>query len=232
MKWSSTVSPDAWKGLALEAAWKIRPDNKPRKLSPTWPVLPQELERVRLLWPSHYEWQPCYKWVEPLLEGLRQHVRVERDALRQQYPGIVTFQLILDNKHHDIAIDYSDDSQCNLSCANECAVYFKMQFSGGGYPFENILPGGFVPNGDEIYTHLPYVRALADSRRPKYDVYGRFGLEFAGDIRRKACSLLAAEKSLHWNGGLKTRRYSLALREIASSKVCIDFPGTAISVFA
>lgn len=225
MNCSSIISPETWKGLALEAAWRMGGKKTSARFKSTWPLPPRELERASILWPSHYQWPASAKWVSPLLEGLQQYVAVKRSAVTQSYPGVVLIVLILDGRAYDIAIDYSDRPHINTDCARECAVYFKMQFSQTGYPLSNVVPGGFVPNASEIFEYLPRLREIASSEPKSFDVYGRFGLEFAADVRRKACTLLANQRDFRWEGGLTIKRYSLALREVAASKICIDLPG-------
>src|SRR5580704_1322919 len=225
MNWSRIASPDAWKGLALETAWKLAPRKKNATVNPTWPLDSRDLEGVHVMWPSTYDWSPSSKWVEPLRHGLGKYVKTKSADVPQPFKGIVMIQIVVRGIGHDVAIDYSDLPSIDETCARSCPVYFKMQFSGQGYPFEHVLPGGFVPNSETIYQYLPHLRAQADKDSRPCDVYGRFGLEFSADIRRKACSLLAEQDYFRWEGSLQIRRYSLALREIARSKICIDLPG-------
>ena len=225
MNWRSLISPDSWKGLARETAWKLAPGAQIAKPEQSWPITPGELEHVRLFWPSNYEWPAASKWVQPLLAAFRQKVKTEITEIPQLYKGIVLIQMLIAGNRHEVAIDYADRPEVNPDCAQHCALYFKMQFARQGYPLANVLPGGFIPNSQAIYEYLPHLRALADRKPKRYDVYGRFGLEFAGEIRRKACSLLAAQSEFHWEGSLQVKRYSVFLSEIARSKICIDLPG-------
>ena len=225
MNWSRLRSLDTWKGVALETAWKVRSISVSKNVSPTWRFKPQEIEAVHILWPLKYEWTPACRWVEPLFKGLSKYVMVERTGIPQKFKGIVLIQLVVQGARHDVAIDYSDGLQINEECMRQSLVYFKMQFARTGYPTGNIVPGGFVPFTDAIYQYLPYVRALTNRKSICYDVYGRFGLEFAKEIRRKACSLLAQQSYFRWEGGVRKKRYSLALRDIARSRICIDLPG-------
>jgi hypothetical protein len=225
MNWSRISSLEDWKGFALETVWKLAPSRENTDVKPTWPLDPRDLESVHVLWPSKYEWSPSGKWVEPLRHGLCKYVKTQRTNVPQPFKGIVMVQIVIREIVHSVAIDYSDLPHINENCARSCPLYFKMQFSREGYPFAHIVPGGFVPNSDDIYRYLPSVRAIADKNSRCYDVYGRFGVEFASDIRRKACSFLAQQDYFRWEGSLQIKRYSLALREIARSKICIDLPG-------
>ena len=225
VNWSRIASPESWKGLALETVWRVAPGRSNANLQPTWPLDHSELERVQVMWPSKYEWSPSAKWVDPLLHGFSKYVKIRRSDVPQPFKGIVAIQITIGSIAHNIAIDYSDLPHINRTCAESFPLYFKMQFAREGYHYAHILPGGFVPNSEEIYLYLPHVRAVADRKSRDYDVYGRFGLEFAGDVRRKACSILAKQSDFRWEGGLQIKRYSLALLEVARSKICIDLPG-------
>jgi hypothetical protein len=99
-----------------------------------------------------------------------------------------------------------------------------MQYNIDGYPFSNVIPGGFVSH-DEAYHYLPHIRKIRDKNDFLSDVYGRFGTEFAQDQRGKAVSLLSKQKDFRFDGGLNKVRYSRFLREVAGSKICIDIFG-------
>jgi hypothetical protein len=88
-----------------------------------------------------------------------------------------------------------------------------------------LFPVAIVPFRNDIYRFLPHSRRLGDRREYIYDVYGRFGTEFANEIRGKACSMLANQNYFRWEGGRRVKRYSVSLREIVRSKICIDLPG-------
>ena len=225
MKWSRVTSLDAWKGVALEAAWKITSHQAEGSFSPTWPLNAQDLNKVSILWPVKYQWELANTWVNPLRQGFRKYVHVMSADIPQSYGGIVLVEMWIHGTKHNVAIDYADRPDINEGCARSCLLYFKMQFSCDGYCFENVIPGGFIPFNDDIYTYLPKVRRLADKKSCSYDVYGRFGLEFAQDIRRRACSILASQNHFRWEGSLQVKRYCLSLWEIAHSKICIDLPG-------
>jgi hypothetical protein len=223
--WSRITSLETWKGLAIESAWRITPHPAVAEFDPTWPLDPGELERVRIFWPTKYQWPPSRSWVEPILHGFRKYVKIEPADIPQIFGGIVLIQMRIRGALHHVAIDYSDYQDVNEECARRCSLYFKMQFSRHGYSLDHIIPGGFISFREDIYNYGPRVRALADQRAYSYDVYGRFGLEFAQGIRQKACATLARQNYFRWEGSLKTKRYSLSLLEIARSRICIDLPG-------
>ena len=59
----------------------------------------------------------------------------------------------------------------------------------------------------------------------RWDVYGRFGANFAGDIRAKAIGMLEGQRRLKFYGGLRKVSFRKFLGEIARARVCIDLPG-------
>ena len=60
-----------------------------------------------------------------------------------------------------------------------------------------------------IYGYLPHVRAMADRKSYRYEVYGRFGLNFAQEVRRKACSILENQMHFRWEGSLQVKPYCI-----------------------
>lgn len=225
MNWSRITSLEAWQGVALETAWKITAHRADANISPTWPLNTRELDKVTIVWPTKYQWELATRWVDPLRQGFCSYVRVESADIPQPYKGIAIIEMRIHERKYSVAIDYSDRPEIDDGCARSCSLYFKMQFRCDGYALNNVIPGGFIPFQDDIYVYLRHVRALADHKAYRYDVYGRFGLDFAQEVRRKACSILASQKYFHWEGSLRVKRYCLSLREIAHSKICIDLPG-------
>jgi hypothetical protein len=76
-----------------------------------------------------------------------------------------------------------------------------------------------------IYWYLPYLRALRDRHDYSYDVYGRFGMRFAADVRSRAMTLLREQSRFRFEGGGTTVSRAAFLKEIARARVCIDLPG-------
>jgi hypothetical protein len=186
---------------------------------------------VGFSWPTAYEWAPAHQWVDGLLHEFRRIAAVTRAPIPQPYPGIVVFHVRSDDRDHAIAIDYSDYSNLNDDCAVECLLYFKMQFDKRGYGPDHVVPGGFVPGSGDIYSYLPRLRAARDEESFRYDAYGRFGRDFATDIRGKAAEILQNQNRFHYEGGLSKVRYSRFLREVARAKLCIDLPGNGAFCF-
>lgn len=161
-----------------------------------------------------------------LLYSFRKLVKVEiADDIPQPYKGTVMFQFINKGKVRDVAIGYSDYLPIDEECAKQCDLYFKMQYDKLGYGYSHIVPGGYVPDGKKLYLQLNKLRTLRDQKQYLFDVYGRFGLDYAREIREKAVKTLNYQKSFQFEGGMKKVTYNEFLREIAQSKICIDMPG-------
>lgn len=190
-----------------------------------WTVTADELRLTTIRWPETYQWPPARYWVGTILSGLRERVKVETAPLAQPYRGIVLFQFARGSRRAEVVIDYSDYPDINREAYERCEIYFKMQHLLGGYDLGRVLPGGYVCDGRQIYLHLPRLRRLRDRGDFKFDVYGRFSTEFAGDIRRRAVEKLSAQNLFRFEGGLKKVKYLDFLKEIAQAKVCIDLPG-------
>ncbi|MGH2884560.1 MAG: hypothetical protein ACRDPA_17985, partial [Solirubrobacteraceae bacterium] len=109
--------------------------------------------------------------------------------------------------------------------AERCPLVFKMQYAAGGYGHAHVIPGGYVPGKTSIYRYLPALHSLREHSRPRFEVYGRFGSQYAQDTRRRAIELLSSQRRFRFEGSLMTRPYSAYLRETALSQVCIDLPG-------
>lgn len=200
--------------------------HKPFAVNSEWHLSKKRLQNVSIRWTNKYEWNEAETWVDMLLLGFRNMVKVEIvDDIPQPYKGTVVFQTVIDGKIRNIAIGYSDYLPIEEDCAKQCDLYFKMQYAKEGYDYANVVPGGFVPDGKRLYFHLSKLRKLRDQNQYLYDVYGRFGLDYAREIREKAVSILNAQKSFQFEGGMKKVSYHEFLNEVAQSKICIDLPG-------
>jgi glycosyltransferase involved in cell wall biosynthesis len=109
--------------------------------------------------------------------------------------------------------------------ASACDLVFKMQYRVGGYGHGHVVPGGYVPGRPYLPRYLGGLRHLRDTGRARFDVYGRFGLSYAPEIRRRAVTLLSDQDRFGYEGSLTLQPYSAYLREAALSRVCIDLPG-------
>jgi Glycosyl transferases group 1 len=207
-----------------ELAWRLRPAPVPAA-APTWPVDVGVAARVTVRWPQPYAWPPSAVWLEPLRRGLARLVRVEPSVAEQPYRGIFLAAAVVDGRPHTIAIDFSDYADVSAQALERSALYFKMQHQAGAPLADRVLPGGFVGGSVHLPRFLGHARRLRDERRFDADVYGRFGLAFAGEIRRRAVELLSSQSRFRYVGGLKPVRYAGYLREIARARICIDLPG-------
>ncbi len=200
--------------------------HKPDFENNSWNIDRAELEGVSIRWAKKYEWEGASDWVDILLYGFRQYVPVEMvDDIPQNYKGTVVFQIVFENDVRNVAVGYSDYLPIDEHCAENCDLYFKMQYDAQGYDFQNVVPGGYVPDGKRLYFHLAKLRRLRDKKEYLYDVSGRFGLNYAREIREKAVTILNEQKKFGFEGGMKTVSYAEFLKEIAQSKICIDLPG-------
>ena len=209
--------------VAVASSWRHR-DAMPR-LPKTWPTKDELSVRAVIRWPSTYEWPAAQKWVGGLRASLAAELRVASAEIAQPYNGVVLIEFQLDGVAHEVAIDYSDHTRLLDEVANRCPLVFKMQYDSGGYGYSHVIPGGYVPGRPYLYKYLPGLRHLRDQRSPRYEVYGRFGLGYATDVRRTAVELLRSQRGFHYEGSLVTRPYAAYLREAALSRVCVDLPG-------
>ncbi len=225
MNWASVTNLENWKDFAREIAWRLTPGESVPALPPSWPLDGQKLAALSVVWPSAYQWPPASTWMDSILTGLRHFVPVQFAPLPQTYPTAVRVQVRISGVTHEVAIDYSDLMTIDEECAGRVALYFKMQCAREGYRLPNVVPGGFVPYHHDLYRYLSRLRHIRDHRPAWYDVYGRFGMEFAGEIRQEAHTLLSRQNTFRYEGGLRRLRYSRFLNEVAHSKICIDLPG-------
>jgi hypothetical protein len=212
-----------WKDLATETTWALSRESAVTE--PTWP-LPVGLRRkLRLRWPTDYRQPVDAKWLEPLRRGFQHWVDVERADLPQPDENILRCEAVSGDVVLPVAIDFADRDPIREDVAASVGLYFKLQYRAAGYGLKHVLPGGYVANDERVYRYLSRLRASADQKPPLYDVYGRFGAEFAQETRRRAIELLQAQERFAFEGGMVRMRYSRFLREVAVARVCIDLPG-------
>jgi hypothetical protein len=202
-----------------------RPRTAASPPGPTWPVSPETRTRLSIAWPTTYEWPLAGQWVDGLRDALAALVPVRRTEIEQPYEGTVLIEVTLDGTRHEVAIDYFDRSRLLDEVAGRCPLVFKMQCAVGGYGFAHVIPGGYIPGKASLYRYQPALHRLRDHGRPRFEVYGRFGPQYAQNIRRRALQLLSEQRRFHFEGSMVTRPYAAYLREAALSKVCIDLPG-------
>jgi hypothetical protein len=196
-----------------------------RSTPQTWPVGDEIPERAVVRWPATYEWPAAQKWVEALRGGLAARLPLISAEIAQPYEGVVLIEFELDGVRHEVAIDYFDRDRILDQVVQRCPLVLKMQYSADGYGYPHVVPGGYVPGHASIYRYLPALRHLRDHARTRFGVYGRFGLDYAPDIRRKAVELLRSQDRFQYEGSLAILPYGTYLREAALSRVCVDLPG-------
>jgi len=212
-----------------ERLWRILPESgTPDVIS--FPVDTTKVKDMQIRWPKTYEWARAGHFVSDIARGFARWVAVQPGDI-QQASGIVMFQIIWRDKLSYVVIDYSDDlDHIDAESLKGCALYFKMQYRRDGYTGyakdnSKIVPGGYVVGHPDIYHYLPHIRKASQHEEGGYDVFGRFGRDFALDIRRKAVELLQQQTDFRYSGGLRKVRYSCSLLEAGRSKICIDLPG-------
>jgi len=201
--------------------------------APTWPLDPAIRRRLTIGWPTEYKWHPGTRyWVEPIMAGISFHgVRVERRPIAQPYPETVVIEVDDGRGPHPVVIDHADHVDVDATAPAEALLYFKMNHLVDGYPQENILPAGYVCASPVIYRRLALLRAMRGRPRFAWDVYGRFGLRFPSETRKRAFAILSAREDFRYEGSLfrypggpDKVPYKRYLFEITRAKVCVDMP--------
>lgn len=215
-------------GYALShfaVATALRPREGGSRPGASWPVSAETSARLSIGWPTAYQWPLAGHWVEGIRDGLAKLVPVHPAEIEQPYEGTVLIEVTLDDVRHEVAIDYFDRSRVLDEVIERCPLVFKMQYAVGGYGRPHVTPGGYVPGKASVYRYQPALYRLHDHGRPRYDVYGRFGAQYARETRRRALALLSGQRRFRFEGSMVTRPYAAYLRETALSRVCLDLPG-------
>lgn len=205
--------------------------NKPAVANPTWPLDHAALAEATVFWPVQYGWAPSEGFLEPVRHGIAHWARVERRRILQPYAGVCVFELQLNDATHRIAIDYSDYvNRIERDCLSTVSLYFKMQCLRAGYDLplherRKIIPGGYVTADRRLTYQLPAIRKAAQNAPPLFNIYGRFGLEFARQIRTSVVHVLSSDPALGYEGGLRKVPYRQSVIDASRSKICIDLPG-------
>jgi hypothetical protein len=194
-------------------------------MAPTWPLPAGSSTRAAIRWPVHYEWPAAQKWVGALRSSLARQLTLTSAEIVQPFEGVVLIEFVLDGSAHEVAIDYFDRDRVLDEVLERCPLVFKMQYRRDGYGSERVIPGGYVAGRPYLHRYLPGLRQVRDRGRPRFDVYGRFGLSYAPEIRRAAVETLRAQDEFRYEGTLALLPYSAYLREAALSRVCLDLPG-------
>jgi hypothetical protein len=195
-----------------------------------WHVAPEELRGVEIRWPTTLQWPTGWTWVEPLFYGFKARANLVRCDIPQRLKGATIIEVLRGGRRHRVALNCSDYPDVVHLARGDgggegLELEFKMQYLKGGYGTDQILPGGFISGVmlDDWFARQP--RRLRDRQRFSCDVYGRFGLGFATEIRTAALTALSNQSRFNFYGGGRKVGFRKFLQEVARARVCIDLPG-------
>ncbi len=183
-----------------------------------------DLAGIELAWPAAYQWDRAGIWVDGLATELAAVAPLRRTELAQRHEGVVGFEASRNGSVLRVAIDYSDYERLLEEVAGAFDLVLKFQFRREGYGLEHVVPGGYVPSRERFYRLLPGARRRA-ARPPRFDVYGRFSLAYASDMRREAVGLLREQDRFGFEGDVRLAGYGAYLHEAAGAGVCLDLRG-------
>jgi len=167
--------------------------------------------------------------MEPLFYGFAARTKVVRRDIPQLLAGATLIEVHRARRSYRVALNYSDypDKICTgANGAGEALdLEFKMQYRKRGYGIATIVPGGFVADSVLIDWYAARARRERERQQFQYDVYGRFGLNFASEVRNAALATLTNQSRVTFFGGGEKVGYQQFLREIARARVCLDLPG-------
>ncbi len=210
-----------WPDLAIEAQFRWRPI-QPLERPISWDLPENVRRRVKVRWPAVYG---DFGFTSLIVPALRRFIDVELVDRDTADDHTLVAEFHVNERRFDVAFDFADDPDFESDASVGSALTFKMQFRTSGYANERIVPGGYIPANLMVYRMLPWLRDERFRKKPLYQVSGRFGGDFAKDIRSAAVqSLTSADEFDYW-GGIGRVRYSKFLREVARSRVSVDMPG-------
>ena len=187
-----------------------------------WEIAPDVLETITVGWPPLGP-KPT-RFLGSITRAMHSSFRVEEIPLPRSDLAVALFEVRLGEKVIPVVLDFRDNSDLREDFLARCAVYFKMQCRSGGYGHENVFPGGYVTD-NQIMPAVPFLRATRDRQREEFDVYGRFGMHSAQEIRQKAVEMLSAQTDFEFEGGTEIVRFSQYLMEMSTARICLDLPG-------
>lgn len=229
MDWRRTLEPAAWRNLALEADASLRSLRLPPVLAdPPWTLDAERLADVRIRWPRVTRPDYVGRMLAPVRRAMSRQVRVELADIEQPVSSVILVELRDGSTSYPVAMDVHDFSSFrDEDLVRRCLVYFKMQHRREGYDFPQVVPGGHVTDKGTLYWYLRYLRDLRDRKDFSCDVYGRFGLRFNAELRRRAVEVLTEQQRFVFHGGFEFVPRATFLKDIARARVFIDLPGQA-----
>jgi hypothetical protein len=203
-------------------------------VKPSWPLDRPRLRSLTIGWPARYAWPPAHNWLRSIQTGIRSHgVAVERREIVQPTTtgAVVILEAGAGRRRERFAVDFEDHPHVDADLAAGVLAYFKLNYASAGYPEDNVLPGGYVCGNPVLYSRLRLLRFLRGLPRSGWDVYGRFGLRFPSETRRRAFQILSSRSDFRYEGSLfrypggpDKVPYRKYLFEITRGKVCVDMP--------
>jgi hypothetical protein len=213
-----------WRSLAEDAVWRLS-QKAAERVDLTWPLEPEIVQNIVVRWPVKYGWKHAERWVDPVLYGLQQLVKIDFAEINQPVGNIVVFEFAIDGVSLEVGIDHEDRPGLHPAVA-DLALVFKMQHLREGYGRGNVVPGGFVTMRHEMYRLFPRFRELRRRSRPECDVYGRFSLDFSPEYRRRAVALLQEQDEFCFEGGLgHSVNWSQHIRDACRARLCLELSG-------
>jgi hypothetical protein len=210
-------------GRLWEMPYLLRPPNHPRSL--TWSITEEERRSISIAWPMHYQWNGCAVIIETIKDALERSGTLREENTLQVYRGVVMLRCTIGGQEHGVVLDYSDyHHEINRPALKRCSLYFKLQYRSGGYADARILPGGYPVTFRKYYRFYLSFR-YHGNRRPSFNIVGRFGYTFQGEIRRRAVGILCADPRLGFVGAGGKVRYPRFMHECADSKLALHMPG-------
>lgn len=179
---------------------------------------------LRVVWPTSYGSVNAPRWGNPVRAGLATTVEVATQQMSQPSNNVVAFQIHRGREVLRAALDYDDLSDLAASPA-EYDIIYKMQHRRAGYATPHVVPGLYVPSKPWLYSVTGHLRQVRARGRWQSDVYGRFGLRDAADVRRATLHSLQEQDSFAFRGGAGLVTWSENMRDVARSRVVVDLPG-------
>ena len=182
------------------------------------------VSKIQVRWPRRYGWDHVGLLADPIRDGICAHVRLELEDIPQPEGNIVVFEFIADGTRITVGVD-TEDRPVLHPVADDLPLVFKLEHARDGYGRANVVPGGYTTTRHRTYELFPRFRALREGLDPAMDVYGRFSLWSAPEVRRRAVAMLSQQTDLTYEGGTKLVLWHEYMREACAARVCLDLPG-------